>query len=189
MVAELGLCNDIIMFSLFRSLSARSFSTSARYRDRAVVYSKNGDPANVLSVLTYPNIQPPPPNSVNLRFLLAPVNPADINVIEGVYPTQPTKTDALAPSGKGSEDESVFVGGNEGLACVTAVGEGVHSLKVNDWVIMIKQQAGTWASHRNVAVVDVAKVPDADRLSEVQAATITVGPVHSCLCIVDYRGF
>jgi trans-2-enoyl-CoA reductase len=155
---------------LFRS-TIRALSTTARRLDRAVVYAANGEPTNVLSVLTYPNIPSPPPNSVNIKFLLSPINPADINVIEGVYPNKPRKSDALASGGEG---DPVFVAGNEGLARVTAVGQGVHSLNVNDWVIMIKSQAGTWATDRNVAVVDVAKIPDADSLTEVQAATLMV---------------
>jgi len=142
-----------------------------RRLDRAVVYAVNGDPTNVLSVLTYPNIPSPPPNSVNIKFLLSPINPADINVIEGVYPNKPRVSDALAWGGKG---DPVFVAGNEGLARVTAVGQAVHSLKVNDRVVMIKSQAGTWATDRNVAAVDVAKIPDAESLTEIQAATLMV---------------
>jgi len=159
---------------MFLSSSVRAFSTTARRLDRAVVYSENGDPSRVLSVLTYPNIPPPPPNSVKIQFLLSQINPADLNVIEGVYPYRPTKTGALAPSGKGSEEDPVFVAGNEGLAQVTAVGEGVSSLKKGDWVMMIKPQLGTWATGRNIAAVDVAKVPDAESLTEAQAATLTV---------------
>jgi len=159
------------MFPKFSRSSIRALSTTVRRLDRAVVYAVNGEPTNVLSVLTYPNISSPPPNSVNIKFLLSPINPADINVIEGVYPNKPRKSDALVPGGKG---DPVFVAGNEGLGRVTAVGQGVHSLNVNDWVIMIKSQAGTWATDRNVAAVDVAKIPDADSLTEVQAATLMV---------------
>jgi trans-2-enoyl-CoA reductase len=162
------------MFSFSRS-SLRHFSSSARILSRAVVYSQNGDPSKVLRVLTYPSIpSPPPPNSVNVKFLLSPINPADINVIEGVYPSKPAKTDALVLSATGGEANPIFVGGNEGLARITAVGEGVHSVAVDDWVIMIKQQAGTWATDRTVTVGDVAKVPDSQFLTEAQAATITV---------------
>jgi trans-2-enoyl-CoA reductase len=158
------------MFSLIR----RSFSATASRLDRAVVYAANGEPSNVLSVLTYPNIPPPQPNSVNIRFLLSPINPADINVIEGVYPNKPTGTDTLAPTGKGSKGNPVFVAGNEGLGRVTAVGQGVHSFRVNDWVVMIKQQVGTWTTDKNVPVVDVLKVPGAESLTEAQAATLAV---------------
>jgi len=160
---------------MFSSLSSRPagirlFWSTARRSDRAIVYSENGDPAKVLRVLTYPSLPPPPPNSVNIRFLLSPINPADINVVEGTYPSKPAKTDILS-----HKDQSLVVGGNEGLAQVTAVGAGVKdSLRVDDWVIMIKQQAGTWATDRNVAVHDVAKVPGAHVLTESQAATMTV---------------
>lgn len=153
------------MFSFFRL-----FSSTVRRSDRAIVYSENGDPTKVLRVITYPSLAPPPPNSVNIRFLLSPINPADVNVVEGVYPSKPAKTDILSHEG-----QSLFVGGNEGLAQVTAVGAGVGSLRVDDRVIVIKQQAGTWATDRNVAVHDVAKVPDSHALTESQAATMTVG--------------
>jgi len=166
--------------STLTTRAVRSFSTTPRLCDRAVVYSQNGDPETVLSVLTYPNLPtPPPPNSVNIRLLLAPINPADINVVQGVYPSKPTKTDALAPSGKGSEDEAVFVGGNEGLAEVTSVGQGVQTIREGDWVILTKQQAGTWATDRNVSTVDVLRVPDGKAIGPVRAATLTVGIIAS----------
>ena len=156
-----------VLFS--RQTSIRLFSSTVRCLDRAIVYSEVGNPVKVLRVLTYPSLTPPPPNSVNIRFLLSPINPADINVVEGVYPSKPDKSDILSHEG-----QSLVVGGNEGLAQVTAVGAGVDSLQVDDRVIMIKQQAGTWATNRNVTVHDVVKVPDADAISESQAATMTV---------------
>ena len=159
-----------------RQAGIRLFSSTVCCLDRAIVYSDNGNPAKVLRVLTYPSLAPPPPNSVNIRFLLSPINPADINVVEGVYPSKPAKADVLSHEG-----QSLLVGGNEGLAQVTAVGAGVNSLRVDDWVIMIKQQGGTWATDRNVTAHDVAKVPGADCLSESQAATMTVCNYHSLL--------
>ena len=156
-------------FLLPRQTGIRLFSSTVHCLDRAIVYSEIGNPVKVLRVLTYPSLAPPPPNSVNIRFLLSPINPADINVVEGVYPSKPAKTDTLSHEG-----QSLVIGGNEGLAQVTAVGAGVDSLQVDDRVIMIKQQAGTWATDRNVTVHDVVKVPGADALSESQAATMTV---------------
>jgi NADPH:quinone reductase-like Zn-dependent oxidoreductase len=158
-----------VLSMLSRQTGIRLFSSTIRCLDRAIVYSETGNPVKVLRVLTYPSLAPPPPNSVNIRFLLSPINPADINVVEGVYPSKPAKTDILSHEG-----QNHFVGGNEGLAQVTAVGTGVDSLRVDDRVIMIKQQAGTWATDRNVTVHDVVKVPDAEALSESQAATLTV---------------
>lgn len=133
-------------------------SSSARHVNRAVVYSQNGEPANVLNVLTCSSLPSPPPGTVNIRFLLSPINPADINVIEGVYPAKPTLTSDLAELGKGSKEEPVFVGGNEGLATVTSVGESAGELKVGDWVVMVRQQAGTWSTSKNVNVRDIVNV-------------------------------
>lgn len=172
------------MFSFLRSPSIRRFSVSARRADRAVVYGQNGDPSQVLRVLTYSDLNPsPPPSSVNIQFLLSPINPADINVIEGVYPSKPSKADMLQPP---TSSEPLFVGGNEGLARVTAIGAGVQNLKVDDWVILTKQQAGTWATARNVAAEDVAKVPDSEGLTEEQAATITVNPPTAYNMLADF---
>ncbi|KAH6916238.1 trans-2-enoyl-CoA reductase [Coprinopsis sp. MPI-PUGE-AT-0042] len=166
----------------------RLLSTTRPCLGRAVVYTENGDPSSVLDVISIPPIPAtPPPNSVNIKFLLSPINPADINVIEGVYPSQPTKTDALTPSGKGSEGYPVFVGGNEGLAEVTAVGEGAAaSFKVGDWVIITKQQSGTWMTERNIPLPDVARLPEAGQLTQAQGATITVNPPTAYNMLHDF---
>lgn len=71
----------------------------------------------------------------------------------------------------------VYIGGNEGLAEVTDIGNEVTTLKKGDWVVMTKQQAGTWATTRNIAVNDVLRVPKSQgdlKLSQVHGATISV---------------
>jgi mitochondrial enoyl-[acyl-carrier protein] reductase / trans-2-enoyl-CoA reductase len=140
--------------------------SSARFANRAIIYTSNGSPASVLSALTFPSLPSPPANSLNIKYILAPINPADINVIEGVYPDKP------APAKLQGEQE-VFVAGNEGLGEVTAVGSGVDGFEKGEWVVVGKQQCGTWRSAANVGVGDVVKVPRGT--SEVGAATITVG--------------
>lgn len=151
--------------------SARGFATSsARHANRAVVYTASGDPKSVLSVVTYPDLPSPPPHSVNVRYVLSPVNPSDINVIEGVYPAKPTLTDALVPGHR--LEKPVYVGGNEGLAEVTEVGSGVEDVQKGDWVVMAGQQLGTWSSARTLKAEDVIKVPSG--VSEVNGATMTV---------------
>ena len=148
---------------------ARAFRTSAiRAGQRAIVYSNNGDPSSVLSALTFADLPPPAPRTANVRFLLSPINPADINVIEGVYPARPSSSTDLS-----SDAGPVFVAGNEGVAEVLSVGEDVTDFKARDWVVMTKPQMGTWVSSRNVRVEDVLKV-DSSGLSAAQAATLTV---------------
>ncbi|KAJ8522734.1 hypothetical protein ONZ45_g701 [Pleurotus djamor] len=177
-----------ILSSLLRP-GSHNFSTSSFCSNRAIVYSKNGDPTSVLRALTCNPLPSPPPESVNIKFLLAPINPADINVVEGVYPAKPTPNTSLAPSGQGGPAEPVFVGGNEGLAEVTAVGDGVNDLVVGDWVVMTRSQAGTWSTSKNVLPTDVLKVPRTSgryQLSEVQAATITVNPPTAYNMLHDF---
>lgn len=119
-------------------------------------------------------MSPPAPGTLNVKFLLSPINPADINVIEGVYPARPAPTTTFSESGLGSKAQPAFVGGNEGLAQVTALGEDGKGLEIGDWVVMGKPQLGTWCTSRNVGVDDVIKVPNAAKLSRVHAATLTV---------------
>lgn len=169
------------MFSLrrppVRRLS-RLFATSAARSGRAVVYAANGDPATVLRVRSIPALPPPAAGTLNLQVLLAPINPADLNVVEGVYPSKPRPDDAVHLPTHSVSDPldtgTVWVGGNEGVARVSAVGPGVSGLGVGDWVILTRPQAGTWAAERAVAAADVARVPDAGALTEAQAATLTV---------------
>ncbi|KAK0467335.1 uncharacterized protein EV420DRAFT_1508245 [Desarmillaria tabescens] len=157
------------MNAAFRAGWTRSFSTSRPRFNRAIVYSQNGNPAEVLSAMTLSKLDPPRPSTVNVKFLLSAINPADINVIEGVYPAKPQPV-------QGTGSDSVFIGGNEGLAIVTAVGEGVDSVKPNDWVISTKAQAGTWTAVKNISAEELLKIPSPEGLSEVHGATMTVNP-------------
>lgn len=154
--------------------SHRFFSNLPGLPNRAIVYTQNGNPSRVLRVIDYPRIPPPLRQTVNIRYLLSPINPADINVVEGVYPSKPSTVNCLAASGEGSHEKPVFIGGNEGLAKVVRIGDEVRGLQEGDWVIIKKQQVGTWCTERNVAVDDLLRLPDAQHLTEVQAATITV---------------
>jgi len=104
-----------------------------------------------------------------VRFILSPINPADVNVIEGVYPSKPR-----ASSFPGVQGDDLFVAGNEGLAEVTSIGSGVKGLERGDWVVMKASQVGTWRSAANLFEEQLLKVPRLVGLSEVNAATMMV---------------
>ncbi|EPQ52944.1 NAD P-binding protein [Gloeophyllum trabeum ATCC 11539] len=163
------------------SLPTRKLATTLRrLANRAVVYSSNGEPSSVLSTISYPDLPPPPPDGVNVEFLLSPINPADRNLVQGVYPVK-KQTETLGHS------SGVYVGGNEGLAIVKSVGEEAQQqfgLKEGDWVVMGKQQAGTWSSERCVGAQDVIKVPK--DIGEVHGATITVNPPTAYNMLRDF---
>jgi NADPH:quinone reductase-like Zn-dependent oxidoreductase len=154
--------------------------------NRAIVYSEIGSPASVLFAISYPKLPPPPPGTANVKFILAPINPADINVIEGVYPSRPAPKISFFPSGKGTLEHPVFVAGNEGLAEVTEVGSGVTGLHKGDRVIITKQQAGTWTSSENLRASDVLRIPrikGRPDLSDVHGATMTVCEEFSAVAL------
>ncbi|CAE6406027.1 unnamed protein product [Rhizoctonia solani] len=147
---------------------------------RAVIYSDTGNPPQVLSVSKVsPLPDNVPPGHVGIKLLLSPINPADLNVVQGVYPSKPTIRDDLGtPS-------PAFIGGNEGVGQVERVGSGVSQLTVGDWVVMTKPQSGTWASHAHVQSKDVTKVDK--RVGEARAATITVNPPTAHGMLSDFR--
>lgn len=66
-------------------------------------------------------------NQVLIKMLFAPINPSDINMIQGTYPIQ-----SRFPT----------IGGNEGVAEVLQVGSNVRGLKPNDMVIPVKPGFG-----------------------------------------------
>lgn len=67
-------------------------------------------------------------NQVLVKMVMAPINPSDINMIEGVYPIRPN-----LPA----------VGGNEGVGQIVQVGKNVKNLAVNDMVIPGRPGFGT----------------------------------------------
>ncbi|KAI1291471.1 mitochondrial 2-enoyl thioester reductase [Mortierella claussenii] len=156
-------------------------------RATALVYASYGRPCEVLKVLKH-TLEPPADDSVQVQFLASPINPADINQVEGVYPLKPPMTTQLytssssfasvppslspsssSESGLGSDAShpAVAVGGNEGVAKVTKVGSRVgHTFKVGDWVVMGSAGLGTWRSHGNFKAKDLTKVRAVEKMNE-----------------------
>lgn len=156
--------------------SHRLLSTSSSAIPKAIVYSSYGNPENVLRGVCLPSLpSPPPPGTINVRYLLSPINPADLNTIEGIYPSKPS---LRHPSETGLR-EPVYIAGNEGVAQVVELGDGVKALKEGDWVVMTKPQSGTWQSKQNVREEHVLRVPrEKGTLSEIHGATLAV-----CTCL------
>ncbi|XP_045401687.1 enoyl-[acyl-carrier-protein] reductase, mitochondrial isoform X3 [Lemur catta] len=100
--------------------AASSYSASAEpSRARALVYGHHGDPAKVVELKNL-ELAAVGGSDVHVKMLAAPINPSDINMIQGNY--------SLLP-------KLPAVGGNEGVGQVVAVGSNVTRLKPGDWVI------------------------------------------------------
>jgi len=80
---------------------------------------------------------------VLIKMLVAPINPADINLIEGVYGVKP---------------QFPAIGGTEGVGIVLEKANDVTSLNVNDHVIPAKP-TGTWRTHAILKEDQLLKFP------------------------------
>ena len=95
---------------------------------RELVYAAVGNPATVVAVKSrvLPLSDYLPKGHVLLRFLASPINPSDINQVQGVYAVKPVWREDV---------DGTAVGGNEGVAEIVKVGEDVKSVQPGDWVL------------------------------------------------------
>lgn len=136
---------------------------------KALVFSKNGEPSDVLQLHTFSISPSLSSKSVLLRSLAAPINPADINTIQGTYGSQPSFTSLI-----GTSSPSV-IPGNEGVFEVVSTGDPASPIRKGDWVIPAVSQFGTWRTHAVAELDQVLKI-DKEGLRATQAATISVNP-------------
>lgn len=106
---------------------------------------------------------------VLVKFLAAPINPADFNTIEGNYAILPKQFPAIA--------------GNEGVAVVEAVGPN-SSLKPGTRVIPAKPAFGTWRTHAVCADSDLQTI--SDKIPLEYAATLAVNPCTAYRLLNDF---
>ncbi|NXU51606.1 MECR protein, partial [Turnix velox] len=107
---------------------------------------------------------------VHVKMLAAPINPADINMIQGTYPI-------LSPL--------PTVGGNEGVGEVLEVGRHVEALKPGDRVIPTSTALGMWRTQGTFQEKTLLKVPkDIPLLS---AATLSVNPCTAYRMLIDFQ--
>ncbi|KNG49589.1 nad(P)-binding protein [Stemphylium lycopersici] len=150
---------------------------------KALTFSEYGEPPSVLSLHGH-SISPPHSNFMTLRFLASPINPADINQIQGVYPSKPRFTTDL------STPNPIAVAGNEGVAEIIALGEGVkkEGFKKGDWVFMKAPGFGTWRTHASATTNDVVKLDDQMRegITAIQAGTVSINPCTAYRMLCDF---
>lgn len=132
---------------------------------RAVRYHTTGNPSDVVQVdeISLPD---PGPGQVRLRMLWAPINPSDINMLEGKYGVARPLPD---------------VPGNEGAGEVAAAGEGVPG----DWigrVVLVDREA--WCEEGNWDVSGVVPVPDG--LDPRHASVLRVNPPTAWRMLHDF---
>lgn len=134
---------------------------------KAAVYETHGNPAEVLRVAKLP--QPDPgPDDVVVKMSAAPINPADLNGIEGKYPIK-----APLPATPGME----------GAGVVVEVGSAVGDLAVGTQVIL-PHNFGTWRETAVIAANKLVAVPK--EIEPIQAAMLKVNPITAWRMIHDF---
>ena len=122
-----------------------------------------------------------PKDSILLRALASPINPADINQIQGVYPSKPELTPLL-----GTPEPSA-VGGNEGCFEVVNIAPGVTTVSKGDWVTMSHTNFGTWRTHAVASLKDVSKINNKEGLTPLQVGTVSVNPCTAYRMLRDFE--
>ncbi|AET39018.1 enoyl-[acyl-carrier-protein] reductase Ecym_3544 [Eremothecium cymbalariae DBVPG len=146
---------------------------------KSVIYSAH-DIADCTQVLKVQNYVPKErlEESILLRTLAFPINPSDINQLQGVYPSKPEKV--LDYSTK----EPSAIAGNEGVFEVLSVPREESSLKVGDWVIPLHSNTGTWSNYRTF--MDSKSLIKVNGLDLYSAATISVNGCTAYQLVNDY---
>ncbi|MEP6808834.1 MAG: 2-enoyl thioester reductase domain-containing protein [Chthoniobacterales bacterium] len=134
---------------------------------RAAVYEAHGNPAEVLKVVEQP-WPTPAAGEVVVRLLAAPLNPADINAIEGKYPVRPT-----LPATPGME----------GAGTVVEMGPDARGVKIGDMVIL-PHNLGTWREACSVKAEKLVVVPN--DIEPGQAAMLKVNPITAWRMLHDF---
>uniref|UniRef100_A0A4W3JR79 Enoyl-[acyl-carrier-protein] reductase, mitochondrial n=1 Tax=Callorhinchus milii TaxID=7868 RepID=A0A4W3JR79_CALMI len=107
---------------------------------------------------------------IKVQMLAAPINPSDINMVQGTY--------AILP-------DLPAIGGNEGVGRVLDVGSRVSSVKAGDLVIPSNTGLGTWATEAVGNESAFVKLPiDVPLLC---AATLAVNPCTAYRMLYDFE--
>ena len=109
----------------------------------------------------------PAPGEVAIRMLAAPINPADLNVIEGTYGELPPLPATI---------------GNEGAGEILALGPGVENLRVGQKVLPLA--FGAWTSELILPARNAIPLPDDIDIH--QAAMLTVNPATAWRLLHDF---
>jgi len=162
----------LVMTTLFRKVGRASGGSIRQYTVdvvcRRLGYSEYGDPTKVVQLLEEPLRCELASGQVLAKYLECPVNPADINVVQGTYPLRPPLPATV---------------GGEGVAEIVATGPGC-SLQPGSWVLPNIPMTGTWRSH--VVNHEDAWLPIRNDIPVTVAATIMINPCTAYRMLLDF---
>lgn len=128
-------------------------------------FSSFGEPPEVIELTEKPTRELQP-GEVRLRMLISPINPADINYIQGIYGLKP---------------ELPATAGLEG--CGEIIESQSDDFQVSDLVITI-QPVGTWSEEVTCSAKDVLKIPRETPVD--QASMLKVNPLTAWCMLTQF---
>jgi len=134
----------------------------------AIIYDREGRPEEVCKAATIP-LPEPQANEAVVEMRFVPINPADLNAIEGKYPTRP--------------DQFPATPGVEGVGVVSSVGTEVTAVKTGD-VVLLPHRVGTWREAVVVPAQNLIPVPANVPLQ--QAAMAKINPPTAWRMLHDF---
>jgi trans-2-enoyl-CoA reductase len=134
---------------------------------KAIVYERHGNPADVLQIQTEAWPKPAADEAV-VEMRAAPINPADINAIEGKYP---------------GRREVPAIPGFEGAGVVVEVGADVSTITKGALVIL-PHNIGTWREAMAVKANELVAIPP--EIEPVHAAMLKINPMTAWRLLHDY---
>ena len=134
---------------------------------KSIVYERHGNPAEVLQIQTQPWPKPSAAEAI-VAMRAAPINPADVNAIEGKYP---------------GRREVPAVPGFEGAGVVVEVGADVSTITQGALVIL-PHNIGTWREALAVKASELVAVPP--EIEPVHAAMLKINPMTAWRLLHDY---
>src|SRR4026208_1500161 len=136
----------------------------------AAVYETHGNPADVFDVEARP-WPTPSPDEVIVKMRAAPINPADLNQIEGKYPVR-----AQLPATPGFEGAGLVAEGGPNVTNVTNVTAGA--------LVILPHNIGTWRDAVAVKADELVVVPAG--IEPVHAAMLKINPMTALRLLRDY---
>lgn len=132
-------------------------------------FSTHGPAREVLSLQSFEWVEPLALDEVRIECCYAPINPADLNSIEGTY---------------GRSPRLPAVAGHEGIGRVAELGAGIADLELGDWVLPLCA-TGCWSSQMRLQRCQLLRLPrDVD---PIQACMLRVNPATAWLLIDQHQ--
>jgi trans-2-enoyl-CoA reductase len=133
----------------------------------AIIIREHGEPRDVVRLETL-NLPDPGPGEVRVRVKFAPINPADLNVIDGKYPIRP---------------ELPGTPGIEGIGVIDECGPDVAGVEVGN-AVLLPHRFGTWREAGNVSARGLVKIGSDVPLE--QAAMLRINPATALVMLRDF---